>query len=50
MTQVATQPEIFIILNPNAAKGRALRQRDVIESFFYVCPAPLFVGTLYEPA
>jgi YegS/Rv2252/BmrU family lipid kinase len=34
MPQVATQPEIFIILNPNAAKGRALRQRDAIQSFF----------------
>lgn len=34
MLKLETQPEIFIILNPNAAKGRALRQRVVIQSFF----------------
>ena len=34
MPRSATQSKICIILNPNAAKGRALKQRSVIESYF----------------
>lgn len=34
MSYIATESAIFIILNPRAAKGRALRQRQAIESYF----------------
>ncbi len=34
MPQLAQSNEVFIVLNPNAAKGRALSQRDAIERYF----------------
>lgn len=34
MPHTAVKPEIFIVLNPNAAKGRALSQRAAIEDYF----------------
>ncbi|HCG64943.1 MAG: hypothetical protein CVV48_02480 [Spirochaetae bacterium HGW-Spirochaetae-4] len=34
MPHTEVKPEIFIVLNPNAAKGRALSQRAAIEDYF----------------
>lgn len=41
MPRSATRPEICIILNPHAAKGRAAKQRSVIEAAFAELSVPI---------
>lgn len=49
MSHSATKSEKFIILNPHAAKGKALRQRTVIESFFSNQSIPIHLEMTHRP-
>ena len=49
MPQIATKSELFIVLNPNAAKGRALSQRSAIESFFTSREIPMHMVLTERP-
>lgn len=41
MSQIVHKPEIFIVLNPNAAKGKAASQRQEIEQWFSLRDIPV---------